>query len=152
MKPVEHPPGQAPAPAPEPTQPVTTPAQDRYSAVLEWSSRASLAVMAVGFLLYLSGVLPPLVPTETLPELWGLPVSQFLAATGAPTGWAWLGQLGHGDMIGELGVAMLALCSLPCVLALLPVYRRSNDRLYIALCIAQAAVLVLSASGLLVIH
>ena len=50
------------------------------------------------------------------------------------------------------GVAMLALCSLPCVLALVPIYRRSQDKLYIALCVAQAAVLVLSASGLLVIH
>jgi len=38
------------------------------------------------------------------------------------------------------------------VLALIPIYRRSGDRLYIGLCIAQAAVLVLSASGLLVIH
>lgn len=123
--------------------------QQRYARWLERGAQASLLVMAAGFVLYLSGLLAPLVPLDRLASLWGLPVGEFLAETGAPTGWAWLRQLDHGDIIGELGVAMLALCSLPCVLGLWPLFRARGDRVYAWLCIAQAAVLVLSASGLI---
>jgi hypothetical protein len=123
--------------------------QLRYARWLEIGANAGLLVMALGFVLYLSGLLEPLVPLPRLAELWGLPVGEFLAQTGAPTGWAWLRQLDHGDIVGELGVAVLALCSLPCVLALWPLFRARGDRVYAALCIAQAAVLLLSASGLI---
>lgn len=127
------------------------PVQLRYARWLEIGGRIAMAVMLLGFALYMSGGLAPLVPVARLPELWTLPVDQFLAATGAPTGWAWLAQLRHGDVVGELGVALLALCSLPCVLALVPLYRAAGDRIYQGLCLAQAAVLALSASGLIAV-
>jgi hypothetical protein len=123
--------------------------QERYARWLERGAQAGLLMMAAGFVLYLSGLLAPLVPLDRLASLWGLPVGEFLAATGAPTGWAWLRQLDHGDVVGELGVAMLALCSLPCVLSLWPLFRARGDRVYAGLCLAQATVLVLSASGLI---
>jgi hypothetical protein len=132
-----------------PTDSLHDATQLRYARWLELGARASLAVMAAGFALYLSGLLEPLVPLPRLAALWRLPVGEFLAQTGAPTGWAWLRQLDHGDIVGELGVAMLALCSLPCVLSLWPLFRARGDRVYAGLCIAQAAVLVLSASGLI---
>ncbi len=123
--------------------------QLRYARWLEWGASASLIVMALGFGLYLSGLLEPLLPLSTLSSLWGLPVGEFLARTGTPTGWAWLRQLDHGDIVGELGVAMLALCSLPCVLGLWPLFRARGEVVYARLCVAQAAVLLLSASGLI---
>lgn len=124
--------------------------QLRYARWLELGAGASLAAMALGFVLFVTGLLSPLLPLDRLGALWGLPVGEFLAQTGAPTGWAWLRQLDHGDIVGELGVAMLALCSLPCVLGVALLYRAHGDRLYVLLCGAQAAVLALSASG--VIH
>lgn len=129
---------------------MTDDAQLRYARWLEWGARASLALMALGFVLYASGLLSPLLPLARLGVLWRLPVGEFLAQTSAPTGWAWLRQLDHGDVVGELGVALLALCSLPCVLGAGWVYRARGDLLYAGLCLAQAAVLGLSASG--VIH
>lgn len=122
--------------------------QRRYADVLEFGARLSLTVIALGFVLYAIGWPAPLVPMERLPEVWGLPVSEYLRATGVPTGWAWLADLGHGDVVGEFGVAMLALCSVPGVLALVPLYRAGGDRIYVGLCLAQAAVIGLSASGL----
>lgn len=136
---------------PKTTVPGTThdATQLRYARWLEWGASASLVVMALGFGLYLSGLLEPLLPLSTLASLWDLPVGEFLARTGTPTGWAWLRQLDHGDMVGELGVAMLALCSLPCVLALWPLFRARGEHVYARLCVVQAAVLLLSASGLI---
>jgi hypothetical protein len=129
----------------------TADVHQRYARWLEIGARISLVVMAVGFALYMTGAMAPLIEPERLATLWGLPADQYLAATDAPTGWSWLVQLGHGDVIGELGVALLALCSLPCLLALLPLYHAAGDRLYLWLCIGQCAVLVFSASGLLVV-
>lgn len=124
----------------------------RYARWLEWGTRLSGVAMVVAFALYLLGVLEPAVPLHKLPTLWQLPVSQYVAATGVPTGWAWLQQLQQGDMLAELGIALLAGCSLPCLLALWPVYRANGDRFYVALCCAQAAVLVVSASGWVSAH
>ena len=56
------------------------------------------------------GLVEPHVPHSRLPEVWNLPVSQFLAATGLPTGWGWLAFAHRGDianlLLGGLGDAL----------------------------------------------
>ena len=98
------------------------------------------------------GLLTPVVPMEKLPSLWRLSADQYLAATGVSQGWAWLAHLNRADMLAILGVACLALCSLPCVLALVPLYWSRGDRVYVLLCVAQVVVLLVSASGWVVAH
>ncbi|MBS0436133.1 MAG: hypothetical protein U1E80_07530 [Piscinibacter sp.] len=144
MKPVE--PG-ALSIAPESV--VQPPEQLRYARWLEWGTRVGLAALTLIFLAYGIGLVEPHVPHSRLPEVWNLPVSQFLAATGLPTGWGWLAFAHRGDIANLLGIAMLTGASLLALLALLPLYLRQRDRLYAALCVAQVAVLLLAASGLL---
>ncbi|WP_374677992.1 hypothetical protein [Piscinibacter sp.] len=144
MKPVE--PG-ALSVAPESV--VQPPEQLRYARWLEWGTRVGLAALILIFLAYGIGLVEPHVPHSRLPEVWNLPVSQFLAATGLPTGWGWLAFAHRGDIANLLGIAMLTGASLLALLALLPLYLRQRDRLYAALCVAQVAVLLLAASGLL---
>ena len=144
MKPVE--PG-ALSVAPESV--VQPPEQLRYARWLEWGTRVGLAALILIFLAYGIGLVEPHVPHSRLPEVWNLPVSQFLAATGLPTGWGWLAFAHRGDIANLLGIAMLTGASLLAWLALLPLYLRQRDRLYAALCVAQVAVLLLAASGLL---
>mgnify|MGYP000703441512 FL=1 len=144
MKPVE--PG-ALSIAPESV--VQPPEQLRYARWLEWGTRVGLAALILIFLAYGIGLVEPHVPHSRLPEVWNLPVSQFLAATGLPTGWGWLAFAHRGDIANLLGIAMLTGASLLALLALLPLYLRQRDRLYAALCVAQVAVLLLAASGLL---
>ena len=144
MKPVE--PG-ALSIAPESV--VQPPEQLRYARWLEWGTRVGLAALILIFLAYGIGLVEPHVPHSRLPEVWNLPVSQFLAATGLPTGWGWLAFAHRGDIANLLGIAMLTGASLLALLALLPLYLRRRDRLYAALCVAQVAVLLLAASGLL---
>jgi len=93
-------------------------------------------------------VLPTQVPLQRLPELWNQPVARYLALTGAPTGWQWATLLQHGDVLGFVGIALLAGCSGVCLLSLLPLYRRRGDRAYLGLCLAQMAVLLVAAAGL----
>ena len=144
MKPVE--PG-ALSIAPESV--VQPPEQLRYARWLEWGTRVGLAALILIFLAYGIGLVEPHVPHSRLPEVWNLPVSQFLAATGLPTGWGWLAFAHRGDIANLLGIAMLTGASLLALLALLPLYLRRRDRLYAALCVVQVAVLLLAASGLL---
>lgn len=124
--------------------------QLRYAQVLEWGARAGLVVLAASFLAYLAGWLPAQVAPQDLPRYWSQPVAVYLAQTGSPSGWGWLALLHRGDMLGLAGIAILAGCSAPALLALVPLYLAQRDRAFLALCLLQAAVLVGAASGVIV--
>ena len=134
-------------PAPDAAQQSTE--QLRYATLLEWSTRLGLVVLVCSFAAYVSGALEPLVPLQRLPELWSQPVGSYLAQTQMPTGWGWLALVLKGDVVGLLGIAILAGCSVLCLLALVPHYLRLGDKAYVALCLAEVAVVVLAASGLI---
>jgi len=121
--------------------------QLRYARLLEAGARAGLLLLLLGFFAYGSGLLAPGVPLQRLPELWSLPLAEFLQQSGSPTGWGWLARLRQGDMLSLGGIAWLASCSLPALLALLPLYLRRGDKVYAALALAEVAVIALAASG-----
>jgi nitrate reductase gamma subunit len=120
-----------------------------YARWLEWGTRLGLVALVALFAAYASGLLPPQVPLDQLPNLWNQPVDAYLRATGAPSGWQWVHRLGQGDVANLLGIAIMAGCSVLCLLALLPLALRRGDRLLAALCLAEAAVVVLAASGVI---
>ena len=122
--------------------------QLRYALLLEWGTRAGLLVLAVSFIAYLAGWMPAHVPPQDLPRLWSQPVAAFVGQTHSPQGWGWLALLDRGDMLGLAGIGILSGCSLVAVLALVPMYASSRDRTFAVLCLAQAAVLLAAASGL----
>lgn len=123
--------------------------QLRYARLLDWGTRIGIVLLVASFALYVAGTLPSAVPPQRLPQLWSKPVGAYLAATGVPTGWAWLAHLGQGDMAALVGVAWLAACSVPCLLALVPMARARGDRWLVALCVAEAVVIAAAASGLI---
>lgn len=139
------PPPREQAPAQHPEQ---LPEQLRYARWLDIGGRIGLLVLVLSFAAYVAGIGQPQVPVDRLPALWSLPVADFLAASGMASGWGWVGQLGHSDVVGLAGIAMLAGCSLPALLALVPLYLRRGDKAFAVLCVAQALVLLLAASGL----
>ena len=119
-----------------------------YARWLRRATRVALASLVVSFLVYVFGLREPLVSVQALPILWTLPVERFVAATGAPTGWSWLGYLGSGDYLNFAGVAMLGLVTVLCYARIVLPLLRSGERLYAALAIAQIVVLLIAASGL----
>jgi hypothetical protein len=133
--------------------PLRSPAQPaeqlRYARMLDWGTRAGFVLLVASFLAYAFGHTTPQVPLDQLPSLWHLPVDRYRALTGAPAGWHWVALAHHGDLATLLGIVVLAGCSMVCLIALLPLYHARRDRLYFALCIAELAVLLLAASGLL---
>jgi len=121
--------------------------QERYARGLDACTRVAFAVSLAAFVVYLAGILPSHVAPERLPELWGLPLAQYLERTGTPTGWAWLHFLHYGDYLNDLGIALFACIVLVCHgAAIVPLLRR-GERLLAALAAAQVLVLLAAASG-----
>lgn len=123
--------------------------QQRYATLLSWGSRSGLALLVVSFLAYVFGLMPVHVPLEQLPNLWNLPVDDYLKQTGTPTGWNWLTMIDQGDFASLVGIAWLSGCSLICLLAIIPIYARRKDKIFVILCVFALAVQLLAASGML---
>lgn len=123
--------------------------QQRYATLLSWGARSGLAILAVSFLAYVFGWMPAHVPLKQLPNVWNLPVGEYLKQTDSPTGWAWLERLGEGDYAGLFGIAWLSGCSLVCLLAVMPIYARRGDWVFVAICVIALLVQLAAASGML---
>lgn len=123
--------------------------QRLYARLLEGAAAAGFAILVAGFAAYAFGWLPAQVSLERLPGLWGLPLRDYLRATGTPTGWGWIAHLPKGEFASLAGIALLTGASLLCLGGLLAVYARRGDRVYAAICGAEIAVMLLAASGVL---
>jgi hypothetical protein len=119
-----------------------------YARWLERGARLGLGVLVISFTAYLLGWTTPQVPLDQLPQLWSLPLAQYLERSGMPGGWGWLPLALRGDVSGLVGIVILTGCALAALAAAALVYLRKGDRGYAVLCVAEAAIIVLAASGL----
>jgi len=120
-----------------------------YARLLSWSGWTSLALLTVGFVVFLVELLPPFIHFHLLPEAWALSAQELGHRHGHPSGWQWLQMLGHGDILNLLGIALLASSSLIPLAAVAVIYWRGHERLYSLFAVAQMLVLLAAASGLL---
>jgi len=116
---------------------------------LDRGAKAGFLALVAGFAAYATGFLPSQIPFDRLPELLALPLDRYLAATGTTPGWAWATMVAKGEYASLVGIAVLASCSVPCLVAIIPVYLRRRDFVYAALAALEIAVLALAASGVL---
>jgi len=121
----------------------------RFAKVLRIGVRAGFALLVIGFAAYLAGVLEPVVPIDQLPNYWGLSAAEFARVTGAPTGWAWLAQLGKGDVLNLAGIVWLSAVSSLAVLAVVPIFARRGETAQVIICLLLVAVLALAAANVL---
>lgn len=121
--------------------------QEIYARVLDVSVKLGMILLAATFLAYLTGSLPARVPVERLPEYWGLSVDAYAAATGTPTGWAWLNGLDNGENLTLLGVAFLAGVTIVSYLAIIPTLVQRRDHAHALIAATEILVLVVTASG-----
>ncbi len=124
------------------------PEQEAYAGWLAWGTRLGFAALVATYFLYVTGILAPAIPLERLPALWGLSLGEYLAATHAPTGWSWVLHLGQGDLLNLVGVAILAASTIACYLRVLPIFVRGRERVFVAICVAEVAVLAAAAAGI----
>jgi len=123
--------------------------QLKYASVLQTVSLGGLFVLIAGFVVYLSGLFPSIVPVSRIPEYWGLRVHEFVEKTGMPVGWKWVSFLNHGDMMSYLGIVLLAAATLLCFLVVIPSFAKKKDTPYVVIIIIQILVLLLAASGVI---
>ena len=123
--------------------------QQRYATLLSWGARSGLALLSISFLAYVFGWMPAHIPLDQLPNVWSLPVHEYLKLTHAPTGWAWLTMAGYGDFASLIGIAWLSGSSLICLLSVIPIYVRRRDFVFVTICAIALAVQLLAASGVL---
>lgn len=136
---------------PAPTPRTLTIAQEQlaYARLLDLGMKLGMLCLVITFGVYAMGLLRPVVPLEDLPKYWGLPVKQYLAATGVTAGWSWLGLIGTGDFLNFIGIAFLAGITIVCYLAILPTLIRRRDIAFMCIAVTEVLVLVLAASGVL---
>lgn len=120
-----------------------------YAKILDLGMKVGLCALVISFVMYVFGVLEPHVALQDLPKYWKLPVHDYLQQTGIGQGWSWLSMLNKGDFLNFVGIAFLAGVSVLCYLAVIPMLFRKGDTIYAFLAIAEVAVLVAAASGLL---
>ena len=121
--------------------------RELYARWLDITTKLGFMVSLLAFLVYVGQVVPAFVPLDELPRYWSLPVHRFIEATGAPSGWAWFGELGYGDGLNLAAIALLGLVTPVCYARLLATLIAERDWLQAALALAQLIVLLAAASG-----
>lgn len=119
-----------------------------YARWLDAGTRLGFIALIATFCVYASGLADPHIAFADLPRYWSLPIGQYLAATGGPVGWGWLGLAGRGDYMNFIGVAFLAGVTMACYLRILPGLAARRDWAFAAIAALELVVLVAAASGL----
>jgi hypothetical protein len=120
-----------------------------YASLLNKGMWIGLLLLIITFLIYISGLLPTYIPIEELPRHWGKRVHAFNQELGLPTGWGWLQNVGKGDYLNFVGIAMLSGLTIVCYAVIMPILKRKKDTAYFVIALAEVLVLVLAASGIL---
>lgn len=119
-----------------------------YANILNIGMFIGLISLTLSIILYISGILEPLIPIEKIEEYWVKSVNDYLRLSGMQTGWAWLEKLKYGDMLNLLPIAFLSLISVICYIAILPALIRKKDTAFIVIAILEILVLTFAASGI----
>ncbi len=64
-------------------------------------------------------------------------------------GWSWLKNIGKGDYMNFVGIALLAGLTIFCYAAIIPALMRKKDTAFLIITVAEVLVLTLAASGIL---
>ena len=119
-----------------------------YATVLRRGVWIGMSVLACTFLLYVAGVVSPVVPIQDLPQYWGLRAHEYLRRADLPQGWGWVLLASRGDVLNFVGVAVLAGLTIVAYLRILPILARRRDLAYVFIVVAEIAILLLAASGI----
>ena len=131
-----------------------------YADVLERGMYTGLLLMFVTFLLYIFGVLDPVVPLERIDSFWNQPVHNYLVQVNRefldwdelPLGWSWVKLLGYGDFLNLLPVVLLSGVMILYYLFIIPEMFQRKDYWMASIALAEALILILPARGLLAVE
>lgn len=129
--------------------PAASPEQVKYANLLLYGSWTGILILAVTFIMYITGIVPSYIDPSQIQNYWGMKASDYLEVAKVPHGWGWLGMVGYGDFMSLIGIAFLGILTVIGYLILLPAYIAKKDRIYSTIVAVEILVLVLAASGVL---
>jgi hypothetical protein len=122
--------------------------QITYANLLFYGCWGALALLAVTYLIYVLGILPPHVSMQEVTALWSGPVGNYLEKANVPHGWGWLALIGKGDFLNFIGVVVLAGMTIVCYLTLIPAFLKEKQTIFAVIAVLEVLVLTLAASGI----
>ena len=125
------------------------PEQLLYANILFYLNLIGLFILLTGFTLYLTGVIPPLIPIEDLSRFWSLSLDEYIEKSNMPTGWQWISKIGHGDITPMLGIAVLASVTFVCYFVLLYQFIKRGVKTLALIVSIELLLILLSASNLI---
>ncbi len=125
------------------------PEQVLYAKVLEKGMLIGLLTVVVTYVIYVTGILKPYVPTSQITKCWQMSVNNYLDTCNIHAGWTWIYLIGYGDFLNYVGITILAGVTIVCFISIVPTLWRQNDRLYAAFAILEVIILSVAASGIL---
>lgn len=123
--------------------------QRSYATLLVWLVRVGLIVMGAGFLVYAAGWATAALPISSVPDFWNLDARTYAEATGFPTGWRWVEDLGDGAVLAFAGTLVFPLAATLAALGAAGFFARDRVRAYAGIAVSEAVLLCIAASGLL---
>jgi len=120
-----------------------------YANILNIGMKIGLVGIIASFLVYLSGLMSPMIPVTEVSNYWGMKSHDYLVAANIQSGWTWVGLYRYGDFINFFPIAFLAGVTVFCYLAIIPTLLRKKDSVYAVIAMLEVLVLVAAASGLI---
>ncbi len=127
-------------------------ARHAYARTLELVVPVAFVIALLTFILYVTGILEPLVTLPAAAKAWGMAAHEAHRFLGLEPGWGWLSKLRYADMLCLLSLALLATATpLACAVALIQ-YIRRREWIPSVIAFLQICVLALAMSGLVVVE
>lgn len=120
-----------------------------YANILNKGMLIGLLGLIITFVIYVLGILPLKIPLNKVQHYWVMSVHDYLEKSALQAGWAWLGNLGYGDMLNFIPIAFLSGLTIICYMAIVPGLLRKKDTPYVIIAILEIIVLCVAASGIL---
>lgn len=121
-----------------------------YARVLLLLVPLAFGLTAMAFLLYITGVLTPLVAMAETARLWAMGAGDALTSAGLEPGWDWVTRWYRADMLCLVALALLASATpIACAFASVQYFRRREWALGIIASV-QVLILAIAMSGLVV--
>ncbi len=127
------------------------PQQAAYASLLQVLVNTSLVMIIISFIIYLAGILDPLIAISDLPQYWSLPLHEFIAETNSPTGWNWTSYLSKGDYLNFLGIAFMGATSGICYLVMVFSFFKEKNNIALTVAIIELFLILLAASNILAV-
>ncbi len=124
-------------------------AQRVYGQVLHWVSTLGIVFVILGFASYILELLPLKVPIQDIAQNWHLGAEELNRQFNLPTGWSWVSDMLHGDILSFASVVYLSAGTIICLAAVTVVFIREKNTIYTTITVLQILVLVFAASGII---